>query len=72
MGKEAASRHWHFVEAVARDFGPHGYCARKSWIVHIVKALANRNLKGPFHPNAFGQEAYGRLIFAAVKPYLGS
>jgi hypothetical protein len=68
--EEANARHWIFVPGVANAFRLHGYCANQSWIVHIPKALLNRNKSGPFHPNALGQAEYGRRIFAAVRPYL--
>lgn len=69
---EANARRWIFVSGIAGAFRLHGYCANESWIVHLKKAFLNRNPSGPFHPNALGQAEYGRRIFAAVKPYLGT
>jgi hypothetical protein len=70
--EQASVRHWHLVSGIADSFRPHGYCARKSWVVHIPRGLLNRNPSGPFHPNALGQGDYGSRIFDAIKPYLGA
>jgi GDSL-like Lipase/Acylhydrolase family len=68
--EQAAAHNWVFVDGVSNAFRDHGYCARASWVVPIVRAYLRGNKTGPFHPNALGQQAYGHSIFQAVKPHL--
>jgi hypothetical protein len=70
VADEAKRPNWHLVAGITAAFHNHGWCAKKSWVVHPFKALVNWNPRGLLHPNANGQEAYGQLIFETVKPYL--
>lgn len=57
---------WTYIGSIFEAFRLHGYCARSSWIVKLTKALLNRNLQGPLHPNALGQALYGQRIYESL------
>ena len=64
---------WTEVKGVAEAFRTHGYCAKDSWIRHIVRAAVRQHglsLKsrqsGAFHPNEKGHQEEAKLI----KPFL--
>jgi hypothetical protein len=72
---EAAARHaWRYVDEHVPAFDGKGYCALDNWIVRLpqsVRAQARAvpllsTILGSVHPNAAGQEEYGRAISHAL------
>jgi hypothetical protein len=69
----AAEYRWHFVGGIAGEFKDHGYCAKDTWIVHLIGSLAKLNKRGILHPNGPGQEkGYAQALFTELEQFLFS
>jgi lysophospholipase L1-like esterase len=72
---------WHYIDGVSAEFADHGYCAPRSWIVHLPHSLFTQGgglrlrgifarAGGVFHPSEEGARAIARLAEGEVCPSL--
>lgn len=71
VGFAAAKYGWTFVDGIAEQFAPHGYCANENWIVQIGQSFDGQgDENGGFHPNVAGHEVYGSGIAGRISAAL--
>lgn len=71
IAAQASEHGWATVSSHVQRFRKHGYCAKKTWMVSVTKALLQANLAAPFHPNAHGQAAYATALYPVLKKTVG-
>ena len=65
---EAAKAYgWTLVGGFADDFHTHGYCAKGTYVRHLIESfLFQHNHQGIFHPNVLGHCVYRDHLFEAI------